>query len=68
MNDDQFKKLMHAISLDLAVKLKPPALVNIDKSQLRGAPVDASYILHMGYGDWAKAIEGYLVNPHYPAS
>jgi len=64
MNDDQFKKLMHAISLDLAIKLKPPNLVNIDKSQLRGAPVDAPYILHMGYGDWANAIEGYLTTDH----
>jgi len=59
MSDEQFNKIMHAISLDLAVRLKPLALTAIDTSQLRGAAIDADYILFR-YEDWAEQIKSYL--------
>jgi len=63
MTDDQYKNLMYAISLDIAVKIKPQP--KIDTSQLRGAAIDAVSIIKP-YHDWAKAIQNYLMNPPAP--
>ena len=56
MTDDQYQKLMHAIALDIAVKISSP---QIDRSKLRGAAIDAITILNQ-YEDWAKTIKKHL--------
>jgi hypothetical protein len=63
MSDEQFNKLMYAVSLEIAMLIKPQASVKIDPNNLRGAPIDALQFLN-AYADWAKVIQENLTNRH----
>ena len=61
MNEDQYKNLMYAISLDIAVKLKPQPVVD---PKGYGPKAYLPNMLNQ-YNDWAQVIEEYLLSGSY---